>query len=404
MKIAPQKTIYYPINYPMNFSGKLSSKIIIKDDYIRSDGTCSLYLQIFLSSNRKRIPLNIMIPPLYFDKIKQRVRLKHEMARDYNLLIEKALADINLIEVNYRLSNETLTIEKLMHEYLNPSSRIDFIKMWESELEIQKQFCNLSTYKQQKSILKKVKTYCNSIMFYEIDKLFYEKMIRHFKTVEKNSPHTLQTLAKNFKKYLHIANNRGIKTPMNYKEIKTPKCISNRTFLEGHEIIKLNQYYNSDFINENLKNILARFLFSCFTGLRISDILKLSPLNIIGDVLVFTANKTGKLQQIRLNDSAKKYIDPTFIFKGNYTEQHINRELKYIMKTCGINKNVSFHVARHTFATNFLICGGSVEVLQLLLAHSNIRETMDYVHIVRNVTNEQINKMDSILNPKKPLE
>lgn len=388
----------------MNFSGKLTAKIVIKDDYIRSDGTCALYLQIFLSGTRKRIPLNIVIPPIYFDKQKQRIRSKHELSKDYNLLIEKALGDINLIEINYRLSNEVLTMDKLMHEYMNPSSRIDFIKMWESELETQKQLCHFATYKQQKSTLKKVKGYCNSVMFYEIDQKFYDKMIRHFKIVEKNAPHTLQTLAKNFKKYLHIANDKGIVTPLNYKDIKTPKCISNRTFLESHEIIKLNDYYHSSFINENLKNILARFLFSCFTGLRISDILKISSSNIIGDVLVFTAKKTEKLQQIRLNESAKKYIDPECVFKGSYTEQHINRELKDIMKTCGINKNVTFHVARHTFATNFLICGGSVEVLQKLLAHSNIRETMDYVHIVRNVTNDQIDKMDSILNPKKPLD
>jgi hypothetical protein len=41
-----QSTLYFPQNYPMNFSGKLTAKIVIKDDYIRADGTCALYANI----------------------------------------------------------------------------------------------------------------------------------------------------------------------------------------------------------------------------------------------------------------------------------------------------------------------------------------------------------------------
>jgi site-specific recombinase XerD len=227
-------------------------------------------------------------------------------------------------------------------------------------------------------------------------------MLYHFKTKEKNEPHTIQTLAKNFKKYLHIANDLGIITPLNYKEIKTKRAISNRTFLTPDEIFKLYEYYSSEFINPTLKNILARFLFSCFTGLRISDIKAIGPDNIITNILMFFSVKTGKLQRIQLSNSALKFIGTNQLFYGEYTEQHINRELKTIAKSCGITKRITFHVARHSFATNFLICGGRVEILQKLLGHSQIRETMDYVHIVESISNEQINNLDDILT-KKPL-
>lgn len=387
----------------MNFSGKLTAKIVIKDDYVRADGTCALYLQMFLNKDKKKIPLMVSVAPNDFDKVKQRVKSKHPFSRDYNLIIEKAFSDIHKIELSYRLAGEVLDMDKLIKEYSNPTSRIDFIKFWELELKNQEQLKDPATIKQQRSSLEKVKKYKSPILFYEITPDFFEKMIYHFKTKEKNEPHTIQTLTKNFKKYLHIANDLGIITPLNYKEIKAKRCISNRTFLMPDEVNKFYEYYTSSFINPVLKNILARFLFSCFTGLRISDNKAIDIDNIIADILVFVAQKTGKLQRIPLSKSALLFIGKDKLFYGDYAEQHINRELKNIAKACGITKRITFHVARHTFATNFLICGGRVEVLQKLLGHSQIRETMDYVHIVESITNQQINNLDDILT-KKPLD
>lgn len=385
------------------FSGKLTTKIVIKEDHIRTDGTCAIYLQIFLNRVRKKVPMHLAVKPFDFDKVKQRVKTKTLNSRDYNLIIEKALADINTIEVNYRLSNEVLTMEKLMSEYSNPSSRIDFLKFWEIEMEHQKLIKDIATYNQQMGTLRKVKKYKENIFFYELDKIFFEKMIGHFEKVEKNGVQTMFTFKKNFKKYLHIANDKGIKTALSYKDIKTPSPISKRTFLDGDEVTKLNEYYNSGFINENLKSILGQFLFSCFTGLRISDSQAITSDNIIGNVLAFTALKTGKFQRIQLNETALSFIGEKELFPNKYSEKHINEELKNIAKSCGIRKHITFHVARHSFATNFLICGGRVEVLQKLLGHSSIRETMVYVHIVDSILDTQIFNMDNLIT-KKPLE
>lgn len=100
----------------------------------------------------------------------------------------------------------------------------------------------------------------------------------------------------------------------------------------------MNSYWKSEFVNETHKNILSRFLFSCFTGLRISDIDNLKEDNIISDSLAFTAVKTGKFQRINMNESAKKYIDPKTIFPSGYSGEYINRQLKDIAKICGIRK------------------------------------------------------------------
>jgi len=387
----------------MNFSGKLTAKIVLKEDYVRADGTCALYLQIFLNKEKKKLPCHISVKPLEFDKVKQRVKSKNPLYKDYNLILEKMLSDINKIEINYRLSGTVLTLPRLIEEYENPTSRIDFLKFWENEMDRQKEILKPDTYRQQMTMLNKTKAFKSPLYFYEINEDYIQDLKTYCKKTLKNGDATIGSLIKSFKKYLHIANKKGIITPVRFDDIKNKSFKGNRTFLSPEEIVKLNKYWESEFIKESHKNILSRFLFSCFTGLRISDIENLSEDNIIADTLVFTAVKTGKFQRINMNESSKKYINKKTMFDGGYTGEYINRELKDIAKICGIRKVLTYHVSRHTFATNFLICGGRVEHLQKILAHSKITDTMIYVHIVDSITDIQINNMDDILI-KKPLE
>jgi len=79
-------------------------------------------------------------------------------------------------------------------------------------------------------------------------------------------------------------------------------------------------------------------LFFCFTGLRIPDIQNISENNFIGDFLAFKSQKTGNFQKIKLHESARKFVNDKNEFNGNYTNEHINRELKSIAKSCGIKK------------------------------------------------------------------
>lgn len=379
----------------MNYSGKLHIKVKIKSDYIRTDGTCAVYLQIFLNKEKKIIPLDFSVAPIHFEN--QRVKATHPFANDFNLIIEKALADINKIEINYRLSNVPLTIEKLVLEYTNPSSRMDFCTFWQAEMENQKHKLKPGTYRQQMSVLGKLKKYKPVVYFYEIDNDFIAKIEKHLKVKLGNSDNTVASFIKSFKKYLHIANKRGIITPVLHDDIKRASFTTSREFLLPAEIVKLYNYYSADFVNATHKAILSRFLFSCFTGLRISDIQKLTTDNFAGDLLFFTSEKTGKIQKMKLNNSALKFIDPEAVFYGNFSNEYINRELKFIAKACAIKKTISFHVARHTFATNYLLSGGNVVNLQKLLGHSKIDETMIYVHVVESITDIEIMNMDEIL-------
>jgi len=84
-------------------------------------------------------------------------------------------------------------------------------------------------------------------------------------------------------------------------------------------------------------------------------------------------------------------------FQG-ISDQEMNRSLKDLARMAKINKHITFHVARHTFATQFIANGGDVTVLQQILGHADIRATMVYVHMARNVQQLQVMMLDKISN------
>ena len=389
-QIAPQK----------KYGEKLSTKVILNKGYIRTDGTVAIYLYVYLNKKKKRIPLNINIKPEHFSEKRQRIKNVISEAKDYNILIEKALSELHKIELDFRLRNKIFSLSDILQEWENPSMNIDFFKFYEIELEKEKGVIKIGTYRQQKSTLKKLRKWRKEVFFQDVDSDFIKSLVKYCKVKLKNGNATIFTTLKNVKKFLNKAKDKNISFPLNIKEIKIIRPQGRRTFLSKEEINSLYQFYNSDFINDTYKNVLRMFLFSCFTGLRFSDVAGLTLKNIADNTLFFTAEKTNKIQRIRLNKTALKFIDLDCadLFPVKFTNEHINRELKEVAKITGIKKVLTFHVARHTFASQFLLNGGSVENLQQILAHSNIRETMIYVHIVDSVTDIQIYNLDDIIS------
>ena len=143
----------------------------------------------------------------------------------------------------------------------------------------------------------------------------------------------------------------------------------------------------------------------CLTGIRISDFIRMKKENNQENTLKFIPHKTNSKKQIELHipliDKAKKLIkdeDSTngFLFNA-ITEQKMNEQLKTIADLAGIKKDISNHSARHTFATMFLEKTSDVATLQKLLGHSNIQETMTYVHISNKKVNSQMLNFDQLL-------
>jgi integrase len=129
--------------------------------------------------------------------------------------------------------------------------------------------------------------------------------------------------------------------------------------------------------------------------LRISDVKNLKRDDLTGDTIMYTSTKTRNNHTIILNKTAKKIVEENEDLFAKWTsDQKMNKALKEIANICSIKKKVHFHVARHSFATNFLRKGGKIEDLQVIMDHSDIQTTMVYVHIVRAESVKSIYLMD----------
>lgn len=189
-----------------------------------------------------------------------------------------------------------------------------------------------------------------------------------------------------------------------------------RVFLNDEEIEKL---FNKDFKNERLSQVRYIFLFSCFTGLAYIDTQKLTHDNINvgldGNKWIFTKRqKTKTTSNIPLLSQAEHIIEkykshPMCINKGTLlpvlSNQKMNVYLKEIADLCGINKELTYHIARHTFATTVTLSNGvSIESVSKMLGHKNIRTTQHYAKILDKKVSEDMSALKTVLQQKEKLK
>ena len=151
-------------------------------------------------------------------------------------------------------------------------------------------------------------------------------------------------------------------------------------------------------------DIKPAFLFCCFSGLRYSDVSKLTWKEITASQdgyaqIETTMQKTGKSITIPLSDNALKWLPER---EGNLPESRIfyklpdqvnnaDVRLRTLIKKAGISKHVTFHVARHSFATLTLTYGADLYTVSKLLGHANIRTTQVYAKIVDESKRKAVN-------------
>lgn len=170
---------------------------------------------------------------------------------------------------------------------------------------------------------------------------------------------------------------------------------SDRGFLTDEEIQKL---LKKEFKIARLRLVRDLFIFSCFTGLAFIDVVALTEENIVeldGRMWLMTKrHKTNIPSNVLLLDIPLAIIarykgqDATGHLLPTYSHQKVNSYLKEIADVCEIEKNLTFHLARHTFATMSISKGVSMESVSKMLGHTSIRTTQIYARI----TNKKVEK------------
>ncbi len=275
---------------------------------------------------------------------------------------------------------------------------------------------NYKTTKKYVELFLKEKYKKHDIYLSELNYKFicdFEYFMRKYKPTDHHPPMGNNTVMKHIerlRKMLNLAVRLEWigKDPFSLHKSKFIKV--ERGFLSSEELSSIE---NKQFQIDRLKQVKDLFIFSCYTGLAYIDVMKLTPDNvrtgIDGQQWLFTQRqKTLNPVRIPILEKAKEIIDyyknnsrakVTGTLFPNITNQKLNSYLKEIADLCGIKKNLTFHLARHTFATTIALTNGvPIESVSKMLGHSDLRTTQIYAKVVERKISEDMSNLQKKLN------
>ncbi|WP_171062927.1 site-specific integrase [Larkinella sp. C7] len=402
-------------------------KLIIKDDYQKADGTSALYIYVSIDGAKDRIPLKLNWPATHFDKAAGKLlpRSKNDQDyTDYTLMIDTEMGKVNEIFKSYRLSGKTLTMELLIRDYRTFTSRKDFLSFWETEAK--ERFKRRKIEKQTRdghlASLNKLKAFWTRevnaksgrkknpdtidgqtppLPFNNLTPKLLENFRAYLRSALGNAPSTVEKGMKDIRTYVRIALEDKNVFDDPFKSVKVLKPETFPNALTEEQLMSLLTLFEASNTADAWRKVLRHFLFSCFTGLRISDAKTVNHENIKGDWLIIipvkNRNRYHKVVRVPIHPAARKLVTTSLgrLF-DTFSEQHTNRLLDTIGKHVGIDFKMTTHTARHTFGTVFIELGGDVVTLKDYMGHSKLETTMKYVHISEKRKKEKINVFDKL--------
>ncbi len=355
-----------------------------------------------INNNRESLYLDIYKPLDVKKRHKEYLKLyilsvpKNKKEKEINketLLLAESIAAKKLLEIQ----DETYDFKKKAYP------EISFIDYFRKQAEKRNSKGNWTT------CIRHVIIFSNQhISFKEID----EKWVENFRHYLKNDARTMDNKA------LLSQNSRCAyfsKFKACFKQAYKDKIIPNNpaVYVKGfsqqpsqREFLTLNELQKLVNIECYIPVLKTAFLFSALTGLRWSDISKLTWEEVqhseeLGYYLRYTQAKTSGVETLPISEQAFKLLgdrkEPkTRIFKGLKYGAYNNLRLAQWLLKAGITKHITFHCARHTYATLQLTFGTDIYTVSKLLGHKDIKTTQIYANIINEKKVEAANKIPDI--------
>ena len=241
---------------------------------------------------------------------------------------------------------------------------------------------------------------------------FVTNLEHYFKTVKSCNHNTTSKYIKNLKKVVNLAIKNDWLGKDPFKNFAATIKPVKREYLTDEELHKIE---NKKIEVSRLAQVRDIFIFSCYTGLAYIDVFKLTKDNIVrgvdGERWIFTQReKTSSKSNIPLLPKALEIIekyreDPTCINSNKIlpilSNQKMNAYLKEIATLAEINKTLTFHLARHTFATTVTLTNGvPIESVSEMLGHKSIRTTQIYAKVIDKKVSEDMSALKKKLSKK----
>lgn len=368
-------------------------------------GSAPIYMRITVNGKRSEITTGRECEPARWNAAAGRANGTKEEIKSFNAYLDVLQTKVYQAHRLLTETDEMVTAENIRNKFLGKEEKhfflIDIFKDHNKKMEIligkeytKSTFCRYQTSLKHTQSFLKSKYNLSDIDIKKVDHAFIMEYEFYLRSVRKCANNSAVKYIKNFGKIIRIciANRWLAFDPfLNYKtKIKTV----DRVYLSMDELQKI---MGKELATGRLSQVRDIFLFCCFTGLAYADVKKLHRWELVIGVdgaqwISINRQKTDTPSRIPILPAAvtliQRYSDhPQCENSGRVfpvlSNQKMNSYLKEITDVCEINKPVTFHTARHTFATTVTLLNGvPIESVSKMLGHKNIRTTQHYGKIL----------------------
>ena len=391
----------------------ISILFYLKRAKANAQGLAPIFQRITINGRRLDNSTGKFVDPSKWHPEMSKMRGNSEEARLINGHLDNLRTKILIAEKELNKKDIPVNLETLKNMLLGTKERQRLlVPIFEEHNNKIKELLGIEyapgTYERYQTSLKHTKDFLNwkysisDIDITKIDHAFITDYEFYLRSVRKCANNTAVKYIKNFNKIIKLclANDWLEKNPFaNYKsKVKEVE----RVYLSEGEIQNI---INKDFKTERLSLVRDIFLFSCFTGLAYIDVKNLTKshisIGIDGDKWIFThRQKTESASKIPVLPVTQMIIDkyadhPQAINEEKLlpilSNQKMNAYLKEIAAVCEIEKELTFHIARHTFATTVTLANGvPIESVSKMLGHKNLRTTQHYAKVLDKKVSEDM--------------
>lgn len=372
----------------------------------KKDSRMPIYIRFQrIDDKEPKFPLGISCLPEKWDKVKKcildsdglDIRLQNEMTR---IRKEVRNAEMNEVEITVDLLREI--VSEKGKKANNPENQ-SFYYYFEEYVSKKRKigYMKESTVKTYDTTLRSLKEFRPEIRIKDINaKLLgdFDKFL--IKRAKDNNNGDVKGSRRNRIKHIraiirYIDDLKiPIKNPYKTHDLRIPEDVVNNVFIDIDELRRMYKLINNIEEKSIEFRVLLMYLFSCATGIRIGDALALKWGNINVDfdpwILCFNTIKTGKssnipifplasemLQYIPENDLGN--IEPEKPIFHYYCPDEVNKALRRLAEMADIDKHLTYHSSRRTFATLAIVQGALLQDLKNYMGHSSIRTTERYM-------------------------
>lgn len=386
--------------------------------YKTNRGKAPIYARITVDGKRVDISIKSSIEEKFWNGNKGLAKGSRLEIQTLNQYLEKIKAKIVNHYQEMILDGKLVTAEGLKNKFLGIDKQEDTLcKLIEYHNTQMQQILTWGTMKNYfttqkylgRFLTKKFGT--NDIYLSEINYKFiidFEFFLRFWKPVDHQRPLRNNGIMKHmerFQKMINLAKRLEwmINDPFSNYKLKFEKV--QRGFLLIDELLTIEE---KEFKIERLKQVKDLFVFSCYTGLSYIDLINLTPEHVtvgIDGLKWINTNRQKSKNPVKIPLLPKaiaiieKYkMHPKVIHEGKLlpgmSNQKLNTYLKEIADLCEIDKNLTFHIARHTFATTVTLTNGvPIESISKMLGHTKLSTTQIYAKVVETKLSYDMNEL-----------